>query len=172
MPITTTVTLVLGIGMLLLGRKLFWFFVGAIGFLAGLHFAPQFVSGLTDQNLLIVGAVCGIIGVVLALFVQKVAIGAAGFLAGGYLAMTGATMYFHLVGQSTWIAFGLGGLIGALLLTKLFEWALILLSSAAGAMLIAQNLKLHDTMIVAVVLAVIGILVQARLYLGKGKNKE
>jgi hypothetical protein len=35
----------LGIGILLLflGRKLFWLFVGVVGFLSGIQFAPQFL---------------------------------------------------------------------------------------------------------------------------------
>jgi len=168
----TTVTLVLGIGMLILGRKPFWFFVGAVGFVAGMHFAPMLVGGLSEHTLLIIGAVCGLAGVFLAIFVQKVAVGAAGFFAGGYLAMNAAEMYFHLAGQIPWIAFAVGGVLGALLLSRMFEWALIVLSSVVGAVLVSQGLHVHDTLIITIALSIIGILIQARLYKGKSKQKN
>ncbi len=69
---TAIVHLLLGIVLLLLGRRLFWFFVGVAGFLVGMNIAEQFVVGPPGTNLLI-AIVAGILGAVIAIFLQKVA---------------------------------------------------------------------------------------------------
>ncbi len=84
---STTITLILGALLLVLGRKLFWLFVGALGFLAGMSLAQNYLGGQSENVVLIAGIVCGLLGVVLAIFLQRVAIAAAGFFAGGYFVM-------------------------------------------------------------------------------------
>ncbi len=75
------VTLLVGLAVLLLGRRLFWLFVGAAGFAVGLHVAPMVLNG--PEWLMVVAAlVLGILGAVLAIFFQWLAIGLAGFAAG------------------------------------------------------------------------------------------
>ena len=56
------ITLILGIALLVLGRKLFWLFVGAIGFLAGMEFASAYLQGYSENIVLIAGLVGGLIG--------------------------------------------------------------------------------------------------------------
>ncbi len=158
------ITLILGLALLVLGRKLFWLFVGAIGFLAGMEFASAYLQGYGENIVLIAGVAGGLIGIVLAIFVQKVAILAGGFVGGGYLAM-------HIVqntlqqpaGQSLWIAFIVGGILGAVLVSFLFDWALILLSSFVGALLVVQSTGLGPDAapIAFFLLAAAGVFVQA-----------
>ena len=153
-----------GIALLLFGRKLFWLLVAGAGFLAGFAIAPYLPGEISSTGTVIVGLVCGIIGALLALFAQKIALVVGGFLAGGYAAMIilGGT---NLAGQvPEWLPFLAGGLVGALLLRTLFEWTLIVLTSIIGAILIVQPFSIGSTLltILTLVLTGVGIVVQAR----------
>ncbi len=168
---STTVTLILGALLLVLGRKLFWLFVGALGFLAGMSLAQNYLGGQSENVVLIAGIVCGLLGVVLAIFLQRVAIAAAGFFAGGYFAMNVASSYLGTTETTGWVLFAVGGIIGALLLSLLFDWALIVLSSLVGAVLVTQALHLHNNALLVFGLAVAGILVQAQLRRGPARRR-
>ncbi len=158
--------LIIGFILLLLGRKLFWLFVGAAGFLMGLEITNRIfiTAGMTK---LAMAAVIGLAGVLLAIFFYKAAITVAGFLIGGYLAIQ-LVLYLTVVTPS-WtllVAWLVGGVLGVVLINRLFDWALIVLSSFSGAALIVQSVTLrHINMaIVYIVLVAIGILVQAGLW--------
>src|SRR5215210_6984687 len=136
------VSILVGVALLLAGRKLFWLFVGAVGFAYGLRVAPHIFAGVSGPILLLLAIGMGIIGAVLALLFQKLAIGLAGALLGGYF---GAHLAFTLglnTHEFALIPFVIGAVAGAVLVVILFDWALIILSSMAGAILIAQPLTL------------------------------
>lgn len=156
--------LLVGAVLLLLGRKLFWLFVGAAGFFFGMEAAATALPHQPDAAL-IAGLILGLICAVIAILVQKVAIGIAGFLSGGYFLMVALRAWEIQTPGSEWIAFLIGGIIGAVLMYAVFNWALIILSSISGAHLIVQPLALTHEMATAafVVLVVVGILVQGRL---------
>lgn len=158
------ITLIIGIALLVLGRKLFWLFVGAVGFLAGMQFASAYLQGYGENLVLIAGIAGGLIGIVLAIFVQKVAVLVGGFVGGGYLVtnIVQSTIQ-EPTGQSAWIAFVIGGIIGAILVSTLFDWTLILLSSLVGAFLVVQSVGLGPGVahLVFFVLAAAGIVIQA-----------
>ena len=166
---TAIVNLLLGIVLLLLGRRLFWLFVGVAGFLVGMEIAERFVAGPKGTNLLIAIA-AGIPGAVSAIFLQKAAIAIAGFVIGGYITVEllreSALFPTALVGRHG-IAFSvpyiIGGIIGAVLLFVLFDWALIVLSSLSGASLIVHSVTFQRQALplLFAVLVVVGILVQA-----------
>jgi hypothetical protein len=153
----------IGIVILFFGRKLFWLCVAAVGFAAGVELAPHLVAEPSPLLQLTVAIVLGIIGALLALFVQKIAIAVFGFLAGGKLAGAIAAAFFVHYVQYSAVIFVVGGLIGALLLLTLFNWALIVVSSLVGAHLIQSAIVLPPTgsTIVFLGLAVIGMVVQA-----------
>src|SRR5213082_3173803 len=99
----------IGIVILLFGRKLFWLCVAAVGFAAGVEIAPHLVNEPSPLLLLTVAIVLGLIGALLALFLQKVAIAVFGFLAGGKLGGAIAAAFFvHYVQYST-VIFVVGG---------------------------------------------------------------
>ena len=105
----------------------------------------------------------GVLGALLALFLQKIAVGVLGFLAGGKLATAVAAAFFvHYVQYST-IIFVVGGIIGAIVLLALFNWALIVVSSFIGAYLIQSAIILPPTgsTLVFIGLAILGMFVQA-----------
>jgi hypothetical protein len=153
----------IGAVILFFGRKLFWLCVAAVGFAAGVEIAPYLVHEPSSMMSLIIALVLGLIGALLALFLQKVAIAVLGFLAGGKLAGAIAAAFLVHYAQYSAIIFVVGGIIGAILLLVLFDWALIIVSSLIGAHLIQSAIVLpaSGSTIIFVGLAVIGILVQA-----------
>ncbi len=153
----------IGAVILFFGRKLFWLCVAAVGFAAGAEIAPHLVHEPSSLLALAVALVLGLIGALLALFLQKVAIAVLGFLAGGKLAGSIAAAFFVHYAQYSTVIFVIGGVVGAILLLALFDWALIVVSSLIGAHLIQSAIVLpaSGSTIVFIGLAVLGILVQA-----------
>jgi hypothetical protein len=156
------IQVLLGIPLLLWGRRLFWLFIGALGFLAGVYFATTLFPGATGWTPLLIALGAGLVGALLGMMVQKAAVWVAGFLAGGYLLVTLLKMLAPGNEAYTLIAFIAGGLIGAMLLAVMFESALIILSSLTGAILVAQSLPFSNIMavVIFIVLLMIGIFVQ------------
>jgi Domain of unknown function (DUF4203) len=156
-------SVLIGVVVLFFGRKLFWLCVAAIGFAAGVELAPRLVQEPSVLLSLTIALLLGIIGALLALFLQKIAIAVLGFLAGGKLAGAIAAAFFVHYAQHSAIIFVIGGIIGAILLLFLFDWALIVVSALIGAHLIQSVITLPQSglTIVFIGLAVIGIIVQA-----------
>ncbi|KJS29392.1 MAG: hypothetical protein VR64_20635 [Desulfatitalea sp. BRH_c12] len=154
--------IVIGTLLLTLGRKLFWLFVALTGVVVGFRLAEAYLPTQPNWMVLLAGLAGGLLGALLALFFQKVAIGVAGFL-------TGSAVMTHFAVLFDWapilaIQFA-GGVVGAILLYLIFDWGLIVLSSVAGATLIVQtvNWTPAQEMVLYIGLIVAGILIQARL---------
>jgi hypothetical protein len=159
----TIVGVLIGIAILFFGRKLFWLTVAAVGFAVGVEIAPLLVNESSSLLALLIALVLGILGALLALFLQKVAIAVLGFFAGGKLATAIAAAFFVHYAQYSTIIFVIGGIIGAILLLAVFGWALIVVSSFIGAYLIQSAIVLPPTgsTLVFIGLAIVGIFVQA-----------
>src|SRR6059036_4064884 len=153
----------IGVVILLFGRKLFWLCVAAVGFAAGVEIAPHLVNEPSPLLQLTVALVLGLIGALLAFLLQKIAVAVVGFLAGGKLASAIAAAFFVHYAQYSTIIFVIGGIIGAILLLAVFDWALIVVSSFIGAYFIESAIVLPPTgsTLVFIGLAIIGIFVQA-----------
>src|SRR5574337_506763 len=130
------VSIAVGGLLLILGRKLFWLFVAAIGFVVGMVVSTRLFDVRPEWIALVVGLILGVLGALLALVVQRVAIGVAGFLAGALIATSLVGTLGVERGLWFWGAAIVGGLIGALLMAALFDWALIGFSALAGASVI------------------------------------
>ncbi len=154
---------IIGAIILLFGRKLFWLCVAAVGFAAGVEIAPVLAHEPSPVLALTFALVLGFIGALLALFLQKLAIALVGFLAGGKLATAVAATFFVQHMSYSVITFLIGGIVGAILLLLVFDWALIVLSSVVGAYLIQSvvTLPAAGTAILFAALALLGIVVQA-----------
>jgi hypothetical protein len=154
---------IVGVIVLFFGRRLFWLCVAAVGFATGVELAPHFVQQPSPLLALTFALVLGFIGALIALFLQKIAIAIAGFLAGGKLAVAMAGAFLVQSGQYFWLIFLIGGVIGAILLLVLFDWALIFLSSVIGAHLVQSLFALPPTgtAILFTVLVALGVVVQA-----------
>jgi MFS family permease len=154
-----------GLLLLFLGRKAIWMFVAIVGFLLGVKYAPQLLPDQSQSVILTVSLIAGLLGALLAVLLQKFAVGLTGLLAGGYV-----TYYFlqtnaAALGQSQWILIALGALVGAILAGSLFDWAMILVTSVTGAVLIDQGLNIQNaySYIVIIGLVLLGIIVQTKM---------
>ena len=115
------INLILGGALLVAGRKLFWLFVGAAGFVTGIQLATRFSQG-PDWLAILIGLILGIIFALLAIFLQAIVIWIAGFLAGGYVLTVLATMLgIDLSGAPPWIVYIIGGILGVILVSLLFD---------------------------------------------------
>jgi len=167
MTISTFFMLVLGILLLLFGRRIFWLFVAVAGFIAGITFAPMFMNGQPELVILLVAILAGLIGAFLGIMLEGVAILIAGFLAGGYLATTLALSLGLTNTVGDWVIYIAGGIIGLILVAALFDWAIILLSVLLGTEIIMPFLSLSASpyyWLVFVGLLVVGIAVQVGIW--------
>ncbi|OFW67840.1 MAG: hypothetical protein A2Y74_08570 [Actinobacteria bacterium RBG_13_63_9] len=142
--------IVVGLIMGMFGRRVIWLFVGIAGFLLGWFIAPAIWETAKGQGAelelwlrLVIGIVVGIVAAFLAYRFTRVMVAIAGFLVVG-VATVLAVRYFggHAPNGSRnfWIAFGCGGVVGAIVLGLFFDWALIILTSLAGAGAVADGI--------------------------------
>lgn len=164
--------LVAGALLLIAGRRLFWLFVGLVGFFAGLRFAPLFLSGQPEWMQWLIAALFGLAGMFLAVVLQRFAVMLAGFLVGGFFAASLFGVDSAHPGLAGALVFVVGGLVAAALALWLFDGALILLSSLAGAGLIVDALHLGSgTRGLALLgLTVLGIAIQAGITARRGRT--
>jgi hypothetical protein len=157
----TPINAILGSLLLVAGRKLFWLLIGIIGFTSGIQLATRFFDG-PEWLVILVGLIVGIIFAALAIFLQTIAIWLAGFLAGGYVFSILAGMLNIDAGKFNWLVYIIGGVIGIILVGLLFDWAIITLSSFAGASLITSSVfsNFEFTQLILIVLFIAGILIQ------------
>ena len=162
-------SVLIGAIVLFFGRRLFWLCVAAVGFAAGMEVAPHLIHEPSPVLQLTVALFLGFMGAFLALFLQKIAIVIAGFLAGGKLAMGLVAAFIAEGARYPGITFIVGGIIGAILLLAVFDWALIVMSAVVGAHLISHTVVLPPTgaTLLFVGLAAIGIIVQASTFRGR-----
>jgi len=170
----TVINVLLGVMLLTLGRKLFWLFVGFIGFAVGFHYASSVLNFQSQLLLIGLAALTGIVGAVLAVFFQKIAVGLAGFAGGGYISLNLINLLGVRLDQLIWLPYLIGGLIGVMLIFFIFDWALILISSLAGASMIIQVLSLNPGMQFGLflALAICGLVIQTVLYRKSALLKE
>ena len=155
--------IIIGTVLLFFGRKVFWLFVAGAGFLAGMSLTANTFNGPDWLNIT-VGLVVGFIAALLAVFLQHFAIGLAGFLVGGYIALQVLPILNMEGGWVPWLVFIVGGIIGVILVNAFLDWALIILSTLAGSSLIIEAVGMSQmlSMVAFIVLVATGISVQAR----------
>ena len=153
--------------LLLFGRKLFWLFVAIIGFLVGMMYIPELLPEQPDQVILTVSLIAGLLGALLSILLQKFAVGLAGLISGGYVAYYLLENIVTNVGDFQWLAIIAGALAGAVLAGSMYDWALILISSASGAVIITQYLPITMpvNIVVLLILFSIGLVAQGRMKL-------
>ena len=154
---------IVGVVLLLAGRRLYWLFIGIAGFALGVWAASYFYKGESQLMVLLIALAAGLAGVLLAKTLQKLALTLAGFVAGGYALVNLVRLLNFDLSVETWVLYLVGGIIGAGSVLLMFDWALIILSSTTGAILIIDALKFGSTLtlLVFIVLACVGILVQS-----------
>jgi len=156
-----TFDIVLGAVLLFFGHRVFWLFVGVLGFQSGLTFFQQAVH-LPGELGMILAIAAGIVAALLAVFLKRFAIGLAGLLAGASLA---SILAARLPGEFSLIVILIGAILGVVVLMALFDWALIVLSAVVGAGMILEasaSPNLGATLIF-ILLVIAGIGVQMRI---------
>ena len=161
-----------GAALLFFGRKVFWLFVAGAGFIAGMSLASRTLDGRPDWLTLVIGLGVGLVAALIAVFLKRFAIGMAGFFVGGYLALQILPFFNLEAGLTTWVAFIIGGIIGVILVAAILDWALIILSSLAGASVLIGTFEFFENqpglgLVATIILFAIGVSVQA-----KGLRKE
>lgn len=172
---STVIRILAGLGLLTLGRKLFWLFVGVVGFEFGFALAARALnrpSRTDDLLVLVIAILVGVGAALLAIFLKQIAVYVGGFFAGGSFGLNALRLLN--IGNAPGVdagdlllagAFIVGGIIGIILIAMVFDWALIVLSSLAGASMIA-NVGLGATplaWLAFIALFVVGVVVQARM---------
>ncbi|HPG41475.1 MAG TPA: DUF4203 domain-containing protein [bacterium] len=151
-----------GILLLFLGRRFFWLFVALVGFLAGFSAAGNFFNFNNPLLELLLGVGFGIVGALLALFLQHFAVLIFGFVAGWYCTQSLLLMFGLGNMHNLWLPALIGGIIAMILLSVTFEYALIILSAVIGAYAIVDTdiFPAQYQVIIFAVLVIIGVLFQ------------
>lgn len=167
------VTAIVGIGLLLAGRKIFWLFVGGIGFLIGIELARR-IAFPSDWMIVVAALGLGLIFALLAVFLESIAIGIAGFLGGGLAAIRIAALFGMEAPVAQQVLFVIGGILGAILIVVLFNWALITISSLAGASMVVSSFAMGGAQrpLVLFLLIIFGVVVQSMAMRREGRPAE
>lgn len=167
--------IIIGSAILLIGRRLFWLFVGCMGFWVGYTFVERFIGPQSAIIVMGVGILTGVAGAFCAIFFQQIAVGLAGFLAGGFLTLRIVEISGYANYGMLWLVCLVGGVLGTVLLVFVFDWALIFLSSLIGAALVVDAIPMAPDIRIWLypALIVLGFAVQAKLMsAGRSRNKE
>jgi len=157
--------LFLGAALLVMGGRLFWLFLGGVGFVLAFDFAERTVHSQPHGVILIIALFAGALGAMAAIFLQKFAVLAGGFLAGGYLLIELLKALGAGIGDYHWLFFIAGGLAGTVLMSVVFGWTLIIISSLLGAILILRTFHLGHQLseLAFICLGILGIVIQSGL---------
>lgn len=157
--------LFLGIALLVMGGRLFWLFLGGVGFVFAFDFAERTIHSQPHSVILIIALFAGALGAMVAVFLQKFAVLAGGFFAGGFLLIELLKALGVNIGDYHWLLFIIGGLAGAILMSIVFGWTLIIISSLIGSILILQAFHFEHQLsqLVFICLGILGIVIQSGL---------
>jgi hypothetical protein len=167
---TTTLSLILSIALgtivLFFGLRLFWLYVGIMGFAIGFVIGEALTTGSSWWLQVVIACVFGVGLSILAILLQKPAAAIAGFIALGMTAVVLVSVFATPAEWVLWVILAVAGLLGAVLAWALFTPAVIILTSLSGAagILNAVNSRweMNDILFLVfwAVLATLGIIVQ------------
>jgi hypothetical protein len=157
--------ILLGIVILVAGRKLFWVTLGVAGFIFGLLLTFNVLQDQPAWLILILALVIGFIGAFVAVIMQKAVVALAGLLIGGYLFSALLLALNPDLAQWQWLAYIIGAVIGFVVLIAIFEVGLVILSAMLGAMLILQVINLESWLegLLLIILTIVGVIIQLRV---------
>ena len=103
--------LLLGGVLLLAGRRLFWLLVATLGFLFAFTLVQRLSPEMSQPLHWVLAIAAGLVGALLAIFAQKLAVGAGGMLFGGYATLWMLEHYDVELGNWEWVALLAGGVV-------------------------------------------------------------
>lgn len=150
---------IIGAILLFLGRELNFLFAGAMAGLIAFRLTPLLPPNLPAWSDAAFMITIGLIAAIVVLINERFGYFVSGFLAGGFMLIE-----YFTPGQMSipWMIFVIGGVMGALILGLLTEWALILVSSAIGAAYVLNLFRLDPTaeILVGAGMFIVGALTQ------------
>ena len=160
----------LGGCLLVMGRRLFWLLIATLGFLFAFTLVQRLAPEMTEPLRVVLAIVAGLLGALLAIFAQKLAVGTSGMLFGAYSTLWLLEHYGADLGNWEWVVLVAGGVLAAVLALLVFDTALVVVSSILGASLLVGAARLGGlpSVILFAVLLIVGITVQ----LGSGRKKR
>jgi hypothetical protein len=163
-PVARIVLVLVGVALLAAGRRLFWLAVAALGFAAGLFAVDRWLGDLPRPTALVVALACGLLGLVLALLVQKVAVAFGGFVLGAVLAARLLPQAAFDLGPWLPLVVVAGGVVAALLALAAFGLALTIVTAGAGAALLVESVAVPAPLepLLLAGLWLVGVLFQRR----------
>jgi hypothetical protein len=155
--------LFLGAMLMIQGRKLYWLFVGGLGFFVTLTLFDPPYSGLSIQTVRVIAVIVAFLGALMAIFLNRLAIFVGGFLGGGFLLILAFQLFGAQLGNLNFFFFLIGGVVGGLIVNSAFHGALIFFSSVIGAGMVVQvmNISALWRFVAVPLLAVVGMGLQA-----------
>jgi len=162
--------IIFGAVLLLAGRRLYWLLAAGAGFVLGFLLAQAILREQPENVILVVALVVAVIFAVLAVVGQKFVIGLVGFIAGG-IGLLRLLEVFNIgaIEPSTVLSvvvFIAGGILGAILLSTLFDLGLVILSTLVGAQILLGGLgqlvelPAELTTVALIALIVVGLVIQ------------
>jgi hypothetical protein len=145
-----------------MGRQIFWVFIAGLSFTLGLLISSQYYSDQFGWKVLLISALIGVLGAVLALTFQRVAAGIAGFATGWYLSVVLLSYFNPNIGNLESAIPLLFGVLCGFVLMKYFDWGVIIASSVAGSAIIVSGMTQSQSIELAILgmFSVIGIAIQ------------
>lgn len=118
-------------------------FVAIGGFLLGWFLVPAFFPGAGTWLAILIGVIAGLAFALLAIPFTRVMVAVAGF----FLFAAALVLFVRFLGATAadgsatyWVAYLIGGIVGAVVLYLYFDWALIALTGVAGAWAVAGGI--------------------------------
>ncbi len=157
------VQLLAGAVLLFLGRRMFWLLVAAIGFFFGLGLADAYLSVDAEALRWTLGILAGILAGLVAVFLQRFAITAAGTVAAGYSTYWYLSLTWDPLQLWHWALVAGAAVLGLLIARTVFDFGLIFLSALAGATLVLEAVGSEASISrwMFLVLVLVGTAVQA-----------
>jgi len=170
----TALLMVIGVILLLLGRKVYLISIGILGFLGGLYVFATFIGTMHDWRSILFALVTGTVGSLLAYTLHKAAWIFGGFCGGGVLLYYLRDSTGLLTSTPPVLLFIIGGIAGAILLLLILDQALILMSCLTGAALITYQSGMHGTeaLLLFAGLFLCGFLIQGRSLRDDRRRKQ
>jgi len=162
---------IIGAALLFLGRPLYWLFLALVGFLLTYSLLVQHFNVLDHWIGLGIALFIAVLGGMAAVMLQKATIAIAGLIGGGLLAFEFSAALGPEQANYRWLIVLVAAIIGAILMSLIFELTLTVISALIGADLLVELLPVTGAIqwgLVAIV-TLIGITVQTRI---KSKPKD
>lgn len=135
----TALLFVIGVILLVLGRRAYLISIGILGFLGGLYIFTTFLGTVNDWRSILFALLMGTVGSLLAYTLHKAAWVFGGFFGGGVLMYYLRDSTGLMESMSPILLFMIGGIAGAILLLLILDQALIFISCLTGAALITYQ---------------------------------